>query len=106
MKIICTLSLFFSLNLFASESLVRYEFVPVIKDMLIQKAIQRSDQNKSTAYEYIKRISQQAIQNIKHNDIPEDLSQCVSEIKFDLEQSNIYLSHQEIVETLIAAINS
>ena len=74
--------------------------------MLVEKALKRSEINKSSAYEYIKLISHQAILNIKHDEIPSELSECVGEMKFDLEQNNIYLTHQEIVETLIAAINS
>lgn len=106
MKLLSIITLALSINLFANDSLVRYEFVPVVKNMLIEKALKKSEINKSTPYEYIKQISHQAILNIKQNEIPSELSECVSEIKFDLEQSNIYLTHQEIVETLIAAINS
>ena len=99
-------SFFLSSNAFASQSQARYEYVSVVKEMLVQKAIQMSEEQDMTAFDYIKDITRQAINNIRHDDIPVELSECVTQMKADLEQKNIYLSHQEIVETIIAAINS
>ena len=59
-----------------------------------------------TAFDYIKTITKQAISNIRHAEIPMELSECVTQMKADLEQRNIYMTHQEIVETIIAAVNS
>jgi uncharacterized Zn finger protein len=106
MKQILIFSLLLSLKTFSSSSMVRYEYVPVIKNLLIQKAIKNKSIENESAYDFIKKISNQAIRNIKHSEIPDELAECVSEIKFDLEQNNIYLTHQEIVESLVAAINS
>lgn len=100
-----------TLNSFAQtslgqSSLVRYEYVPALKSALVERAIAISDRSTSSAYDYIKLISDQAIINIRENRTQRELNECVSDIKFNLEQSNIYLSEQEIVESLIAAINS
>lgn len=92
---------------FAGSSQARYEYVSVVKKMLVQKAIDNSEsQLEQSAFDYIKLITKQAIDNIRHDSIPVELSECVTQMKADLEQKNIYMSHQEIVETIIAAINS
>lgn len=91
---------------FASDSMVRYEYVSVVKSMLVEKAIKVSESPDHTAFDYIKTITKQAISNIRHAEIPMELSECVTQMKADLEQRNIYMTHQEIVETIIAAVNS
>jgi len=110
-KLITLILTFLTLNTFAQASLnqtslVRYEYVPVLKKALVERAIAISDRSSSSAYDYIKLISDQAIINVRENRTHSELIECVSDIKFNLEQSNIYLSNQEIVESLIAAINS
>lgn len=97
-------------SLFASEfsnkSQARYQYVTVVKEMLVQRAINVSDIASSTPFDYIKVITKQAIDNIKYDQLPLELNECVNILKTDLEQRNIYMSQREIVETIVAAVNS
>tara|TARA_B100001971_G_scaffold215182_1_gene259152 strand:- start:99018 stop:99350 length:333 start_codon:yes stop_codon:yes gene_type:complete len=110
MKITKALFIIFSLTLLntavANTTTIRYQYVTVVKEMLVQRALNISELNKQTPFDYIKTITKQAISNIKYSEIPIELSECVEIMKADLEQRSIYMSHQEIVETIVAAVNS
>ena len=106
-KIFLLLCLMISINLKASASeFANFEVVSDVKEMIVSYAVK--DSSMTEAYSKIKSISLSAIDFIQTDGetSSEELNELVTNISKELEHEAIFMKKEQIVATIISAINS
>lgn len=96
----------FSISLKSSAAAANYSVVPEVKKVIVSYAVK--DSNMTEAYSKIKSISLSAVDYVQTDGekTSMELDVLVATISEKLEHEAIYMNKDEIIATIISAINS